>query len=111
MNNEIITGAYSEEEQFTGKLWIDGKKIYRRVVQFTTKTSVNQIATINNLDKVINISGVATKVGDNTLDLNYYYNADNFIRTWVYTNILYNEVVGYTNYIGYVILEYTKTTD
>lgn len=56
-------GNYSTTETETGKLWTDGKMIYRKVVDFgalpnaTTKNTAHGISTIETL---INVSGIAT---------------------------------------------------
>lgn len=49
--------AYSTTEQKVG-VWIDGKTIYRKVVQGTLSgSSFNALATITNIDKLVKICG------------------------------------------------------
>ena len=51
---------YSTEEQWTGKLWVDGKKIYQKTVTFEglpNSTTGNYQHGIEDINIVINISG------------------------------------------------------
>lgn len=116
---EYGTDDYSTEETFTGKHWIDGKPIYRKVIDFgslpnnTTKYIPHNI---NNIDKVIKIMGYATEIGTKNfypLPLQYK-GADSSYNVEILINN--NNVVAVASqdrsmYIAYVILEYTKTTD
>lgn len=96
--------SYSTDEINTGKTWIDGKPIYRKVVSglsvtapadvFTTVVQIENVSTIINSEFIDNSNGlrypvVTLKSGSN---IQFY--------TGPYTVI-----------VSTVILEYTKTTD
>ena len=51
--------VYSQNEIDTGKIWIDGKKIYRKVVHYgeIIQNKVATIATLNEVDNMISIDG------------------------------------------------------
>ena len=119
-SNAVAKGlSYSTTEQKTGGVWIDGKPIYRKVIDCvampnaTLKTISNALS---NIDYVISIQGSASNgsvilplpyptternngdsiqvyIADNKTSLNFICNAD------------------LSAYLGYVTVEYTKTTD
>lgn len=105
---------YSTEEQVIGK-WIDGKPLYRKVVDLgnlpnNTIKNVAHGLTISNV-RIRNFYGIASYstyylhlpniTSDNTNDV-LYINTDNIV---IKTN------TNRSSYTGYCILEYTKTTD
>ena len=49
--------VYSQNEIDTGKIWIDGKKIYRKVVHYgeIIQNALATIATLNEVDNMISI--------------------------------------------------------
>lgn len=110
---------YSTSEVDTGMLWIDGKKIYRKVVTGNfNNTPKNH--NINNLSMVISIKG-------------FYYNnqtsTPNFFpipmvrpnfaeyEVGIYVNAtqiqfdMGTNIAGHSELTWYVVIEYTKTTD
>lgn len=112
------TDDYSTEETFTGKHWIDGKSIYRKVIDIgnlpnATKKEVT--AGISNLKYVTRLYGLAT-TGAYTITI-----PDTYPNNAVYdTRLSYDNSTGKivlfsesdrSTYTGYVIMEYTKTTD
>ena len=112
---------YSTEETFTGKYWIDGKKIYRKVVFSSLHSGDNNIPfNIQNLDKAFIANNSYIYTNGRFLNpnmLNAGSNIDSqFIKTVINKNN--NELLIYLG--GYLItgetncaitLEYTKTTD
>ena len=107
---------YSTDEVNTGKKWIDGKPIYRKVVDcglWPNNTSKSVPHNINNLETVIDLYGF-TKNSDNA---NYFpavhTNTTTFLNG-VYingANIVLVTTWNASIYSGFVIIEYTKTTD
>ena len=105
------SNSYSTEEIKTGGTWIDGKPIYRKVVNVGTlpdKTSKNVQHNIQNLDKVLEIKLVAND-GISSIVCNFggkemgvYIDA---------ANVFIVSGNNFTGYSGYAIIEYTKTTD
>lgn len=108
---------YSTEEKVVGT-WIDGKPIYRKVINFgalpnaTTKRVAHNIS---NLKSIIKIEGIADR-GDGffqSIPLVYRssdnaYNASLAIEG---TDISIQTNQDRSEFSGYVTLEYTKTTD
>ena len=98
--------SYSTTEHFTGKYWIDGKKIYRNVVEYTSPVSIynrwGDLLTIANVNQVISVSVLEYRSGENwTVPcMGRYINGT---------------IQGQSNNGGAnstsAILEYTKTTD
>ena len=109
--------SYSTEEVFTGSYWIDGKPIYRKVVDFgilpnaTNKTVAHNIS---NIDKIISISGW-TSNNTQTLPLPYTNPSGLSYQIMVYantTNVIVRTAIDRREYTTtYITLEYTKTTD
>lgn len=105
---------YSMTEQNTGRLWIDGKVIYRKVVNLGSlpnATPGNVAHGIANLSTVVSLSGFATN-GTNFLPLPLarYNNFASQIGLYVdKTNVVVEPGIDRTDYTGYVVIEYTKT--
>ena len=103
--------SYSTEEQVIGQ-WIDGKPLYRKVYQLSndfvltgnswqdTKISISNIKQIVR-GLVVRINN-ATNQTDSLNDIMVNIN-NNVIKLYRHTTIVIEE--------GYIILEYTKTTD
>lgn len=113
-----ITAAftdYSTTEQNTGRLWIDGRTIYRKEIDLgsLTNTTPKSVAHgISNLSTVVNISGFATNgTVFLPLPLARYNNFASQIGLYVdTTNIVVEPGNDRTAFTGYVIMEYTKTS-
>ena len=105
------SNSYSTQEVKTGGTWIDGKPIYRKVVNVGTlpdKTSKTVLHNIQNLDKVLETKLVAN---DST---NYIVCNFGGKEMGVYidiANVIITSGDNFTGYSGYAIIEYTKTTD
>lgn len=111
---------YSTSEINTGKTWIDGKPIYRKVIEYTKpdhKTSTAIPHNISNLGTIVNVYGWSY-VEDTWRSITNFYSSD--ISTYnqcLYqidgTNILmvYSSWYGNKAYQIIFVLEYTKTTD
>ena len=109
---------YSTSEVRTGSYWIDGKPIYRKVIQASDLIAGigNQIPTgIENLDIVVDINGTVNNSeyfqGTSKAHLKSF---DFQIGTCYNKSINCVEIDVGANLSGYsanIILEYTKTTD
>lgn len=113
-----LVSNYSSEEKVIGT-WIDNKPLYRKIISTGNlpNTSVKNINHgISNLDKYINMYGIVSD-GAYSIPLPYFYSSE-MISTYgigieAPNNSSINIITGVdrTGYSGYVILEYTKTTD
>lgn len=110
------SNIYSTEEKVIGK-WIDGKPVYRKVIDTgTLPDSVGkQIPhNISNVNQIINIKGYAYRSSDNIYLPLPHATYDNTAIS-CYADRTEITIVTYTNRTSfktsYVILEYTKTTD
>lgn len=118
---------YSAEEQIIG-VWIDGKTLYRKVIDLgilPNESTVEIPHNINNLDRIISMSGMAKSERQNLLLPFPYslgkdgFNSDGTVKINAVPINIYEEqgnIVVYTlsdrsDMTGYIILEYTKTTD
>lgn len=109
--------VYSQEETDTGKIWIDGKKIYRKVFLFEridkNKFSTQSITDLNIDTKISMVGGVVFTTDvwhplnysdEEQANLNIYCGIDNkdlYLKTGTEREIK----------SAIVILEYTKTTN
>lgn len=102
------------QEQFTGDYWIDGKKIYRKVVSKTVSNQTTDYIDLSTSD----IDYVVTmKMNIKTSDGNTYYNAglnDNFFAGSFMTSNKHATVMLSTSTGTRIteitaIIEYTKT--
>lgn len=112
--------VYSTTEVKTNKTWIDGKPIYRKVVQFNglSGTSVNNIPL--GLTNASEILPTSTAMLYESSGRAYSYQYNNIYNVQVDVGAFFdlenNRLTvkqfgefGFTK--GYVIVEYTKTTD
>lgn len=101
---------YSTTEIDTGKLWIDGKPIYRKCYQ-KTKSSAGEllIDNISSLDVIIHFQTYLKRT-DNYKSINNFYSGSSDMATsYVSTSNNINYVSPYTGTL-YVVIEYTKTS-
>lgn len=106
---------YSATEQNTGRLWIDGKTIYRKEINlgYLPNAVPGSVAHgISNLSTVVSLSGFATNgTVFLPLPLARYNNFASQIGLYAdTTNIIVEPGNDRTAYTGYVIIEYTKTS-
>jgi Tfp pilus assembly major pilin PilA len=112
-NNIESLQTYSTSEVNTGKVWIDGKPIYRKVVQTTMGSTINSWNKIVNLsiDTLTRKDGFWVSGTDkypiersyNNEEITIYYNQNGIYEKHNYTFV--------NNKNATLILEYTKTTD
>lgn len=106
---------YSTSEVKTNKVWIDGKPIYRKVVDcgaLPNATTKNVAHNIANLDNLVSLKGYA--ISDYIrIPLPYVRPGgnDSVGLLLVSTNIRLETISNMSSYSACVILEYTKTTD
>lgn len=118
-NANILQGetTYSLSETDTGKIWIDGKPIYRKVIDFGAlpNNAIKNVAhNITNLSYVIFANGISYS----STTGNYFpipYSADSLqaqAKMWVTnTDVSLQTLSDRSNYTTtYIILEYTKTS-
>ena len=109
--------VYSQNEIDTGKIWIDGKKIYRKVINcgaLLDKEEKNIPHNIKDYDIFLSIRGIAIyRKAKSFISLPFAATGDESIKITVLGE---NIVIGtyiVRNYFkeSYAILEYTKTTN
>lgn len=113
INKKLINNLYSTDEIKTTDKWIDGKPIYRRIIKLNSSTTTNTYVNhgIENIDKIITSFITILDSG-------------NYLTNWVRTDSNYCISVAFspTRYFiyksnnltindGWIIVEYTKTTD
>ena len=112
---------YSTSEVFTGKLWIDGKKIYRKVYEVTkAQTSNNNpdIPTnVSNIDTIISEDGILVRSDNQFTKIPANFDNQSW---WVYFSDISKTIIrvriGQSLYDNafvklFVVIQYTKTTD
>lgn len=104
--------SYSTEETYTGKVWIDGKKIYRKVIPVSNVGSISSGGT-----KIVSFSRTANNVKDVTfaqcmMKNSAGYDYPNFAQVVAVDGdgIRLQWLSGGALTTGNVIIEYTKTT-
>lgn len=115
--------VYSTNEVDTGKTWIDGKTIYRKVVDLGQIGSANNPSekTIagNFYDTIVHFDGHMISANGEKSSLNRHYTNGNWIMVGydIKTNhslkisIDRNDSVNWADWSIKIIIEYTKTTD
>lgn len=109
---------YSTSEIDTGKIWIDGKKIYRQVIEVNTPNSTSNtvIATYPTNTTIINFYGkVKITASSQVLPLNFYFTNEYNVATYCTDSTTstgnINMKVGSTSYQSQpakIVIEYTK---
>jgi len=112
-----IVDVYSTSETKTNKKWIDGKEIYRKVLQFSrTNDSQFSITLGTNINEITFIDAYV-KGTNNLVHGLYRVNDGDQFRYYInfYANKVINVIPGGNfptePFTGYFIVEYTKTTD
>lgn len=123
INPKLVDGIYSTSEVDTGKLWIDGKPIYRKVLYFSNSTNIYNggkfNANITNGERVWVVNAWYQNPNDTaTIPMNYNLGGSNYLRTHVLNSSTGQiEINASSNFTSstqrnvYIILEYTKTTN
>jgi len=122
--NQLTNGAgfttldeangYSTTETVIGK-WTNGKPIYRKVIPFQTVNNPTLYIAHNITDidlYWINESASFMWKSGESLGVNWYYNTNDWCRTWVRTaDVVLRSPSSLGTRDVYVVIEYTKTTD
>lgn len=108
--------SYSTSETFTGRYWIDGKPIYRKVINVNGYPSTIQTG-LTSENEVINMIIKNTVSGSSDrFVFGGILSVSNVYYPWVYEltpdNTTLARLTGtYTGTVKFIILEYTKKTD
>lgn len=116
---EAIGDTYSTKETFTGKYWIDGKKIYRKVIDIGTlpNAAYKEVEHgISDLDLAIDIRLIGktltgARFTGNLTGTSGVYDNRTIVTRINSTHVQFASNIDSSNHSGYVILEYTKTTE
>ena len=109
--------VYSQNEIDTGKIWIDGKKIYRKVINCGALQgdTLNTIPTnIMNMEKVIKMTAMTTSTAYNlTTPIPYTSVGGKKKVIYIQENNIYIHIDAVEELYDecFVVLEYTKTTN
>lgn len=108
--------VYSQNEIDTGKIWIDGKKIYRKVVNcgYLLKNEAKTIKhNIKNIDTIIKLNGTGYQDNGDFVPIPYIYNVtEGQGSISLYANKTDIRIITYgdrTDIKALIFLEYTKT--
>ena len=108
------TDDYSTDETKTFKHWIDDKPIYRKVVNLGNLPNTNSKVVahgITNAGTFTNVTGIALS---SSVKINLPYPTNNTRTIMLYassTSVYIETFSDRSDFVGYAILEYTKTTD
>lgn len=108
--NTILT--YSTDEYYTGRKWIDGKKIYGRVYRGTLGTPITH--GLNNVDIFMEPHGFYIGASGGTFPLPSTRPNYPAYACGIYVNnsqIMFDKGESVSELTCYITLEYTKTTD
>lgn len=108
------TEDYSTSETKTGKKWIDGRPIYRKVI--ATNLSVTNGTYINlsslNINEILEVKSINKKVNNDFTFYDNFFDSSSEKITLHYRNDIIEFWTGSgANYTSTVWIEYTKTTD
>ena len=107
---------YSTSEQDTGKKWIDGKPIYRKVIEtnFTTQLEITRTLSSLGLQNIETVIELNSFLQGNPIEQDYYANDSDKLRTLIDPTgliVLVGATYPARPCTVYTIIEYTKTTD
>ena len=114
IRKRVRGGNYSTTEQKTGQYWIDGKEIYRKVIDFgalPNATYKNVQHGISNLDTVVRQFGF-TNINGTILPIPAANPDPQYSMTLQTTSSIVTVMTGTnrTSYNAIIILEYTKSS-
>ena len=107
---------YHLGERETYNRWIDGKPIYRNVVQInvtTTGSRVDNIAVLPAVDTLLNLHGCIQRSTSSTAaryPISFWYSTSNYHDVWMESSTSLSAKTSHA-ITGYVVLEYTKQSD
>jgi len=116
VNGNEIGGSYSTNEINTGKKWINGETIYRKVILTTSPSSTNtwaNVGSVSNLSTLISINGTLYGTSDGRiLPINDPEPSYEIVTTVINGNVqMKTSSTLFTSKPCHIILEYTKTTN
>lgn len=110
--------TYSTNETNTGQIWIDGKPIYRKVVDLGYLGTQTQISYGNKIDTITSFGGYLYQDNGGNMSLIEYtsslWRAITYSITSKHTmNVLINRsnTSAWSDWKLKIVIEYTKTTD
>lgn len=109
--------VYSQNETDTGMIWINGKKIYRNVINYgvlPNNTTVRKEHNIQDMDEIVSAKGITfLSSGGFYLPIPYVLDITGNIGLAISkTQISITTFANRTDCINsYIIIEYTKTTN
>ena len=115
--NDNYHAQYSLNERFTGRYWIDGKKVYEKVLHvsgFSSDISVNHGISNFNRALSINLFMANSKKDNYMIPRAHRDNSHDGISVAITKTRLTIEVGpsnDFSNMNGYAIIKYTKTAD
>ena len=113
--SDSVAPIYSETEVATGSTWIDGKPIYRKVVDLGSLPNAakkNVAHGIENISDVITLKGIAkSSIANFTIPLVWDTLEENIGIYINGSNVVVCTNKNRSSYSGVAIIEYTKTTD
>lgn len=110
---------FSTDEQFTGRYWIDEKKVYQKTVTFTATNETRKTIShnIENINTVIDYD-VFCSNGTTVCKFPIVYysggNSGTFYDTYCYinkTSVMFVNNTNWSGYTFYVTIRYTKIND
>lgn len=105
--------TYQSAELYTGGKWIDGRKIYRRVVSFsvTAKNTKTAVADLPEIGALIQLHGFMSRSVDGPfLPLSFWYNDTDYNSAWIESSQLYVKS-SHVITAGCAVIEYTKSNE
>lgn len=106
---------YSDNEKVVG-VWRDNKPLYQRTIYIPSLPNATEVSyphNISNLDKVVEIFGVAYNSSNYSIPITFA-NPTSVAQVTAYTSptdIYIGTGMDRTSFVGYITLLYTKTTD
>ena len=111
-----LDNVYSTDETFTGKYWIDGKPIYRKIVRGIVPTGIGvYIYEDTNIDSAVDYYGLYYQGTSYIKKINFYFSSNDYMTlnfNFSLKKFILDNTSNYNN-AGTIdlIIEYTKTTD
>ena len=111
--NQINSSTYSTEEKPTGK-WIDNKPTYTKTINIGALPNNGRntvVLNLTNIDKVVDLNGIGIRTNPQEDFKSLLQLTSSLLYRKPTDTLFIDTITNNSGFVGYLTVEYTKTTD